>query len=101
MDFNNQIITAIKSKRQLKINYRGEGDRIVCPHILYFSSTGNKLLDAYQISGYSERPKDIPIWRPFYVSEITELVILNDKFEIAKGYNPLNKDRYITIIEKI
>jgi len=101
MDFQNQIITAIKSRRQLKINYKNEGHRIIYPHILYFSSTGNKLLDAYQISGYSEHPEDIPTWRPYYISKITELIVLNDKFEIVEGYNPSNRDRYPTIIEKI
>lgn len=101
MDYHDQIIDAIKAKRQLMINYKGEGNRTICPHILYFSSAGNKLVDAYQISGHSEHPDNIPGWRPFYVSKITGINILNGAFEIAEGYNPSNKDRYPTIIEKV
>ena len=101
MDFQNQITNAIRSKNQLKLNYEGEGYRIVCPHILYFSSVGNKLLDTYQLSGYSKHPGEIPGWRPFEVSKITELTILNDNFEMAPGYNSSNRDKYRTIIAKI
>lgn len=101
MDFQNQIIDAIRSKNQLKLNYEGEGYRIVCPHILYYSSRGNKLLDTYQISGYSKHSEEIPGWRPFDTSKITELAILDDNFEVAQGYNPSNRDRYHTIIAEI
>jgi len=73
----------------------------VCPHILYFSDIGNKLLDAYQISGYSKNPKEVPGWKPFYMSEITDVVVLDDTFEIASGYNPSNKNRYLTIVVKV
>ncbi|OGX27988.1 MAG: hypothetical protein A2879_00805 [Omnitrophica WOR_2 bacterium RIFCSPHIGHO2_01_FULL_49_10] len=101
MDLESQIITAIREKRQMKINYKGYGDRIVCPHVLYFSSAGNKLVHTYQISGYSEHPQQIPGWRPFQLSEITDFSILDEKFEVAPGYNPSNRDKYSTIIENI
>ena len=101
MDYSDSIIEAIRTKRQMQVNYKGEGRRIVCPHILYYSSSGNKLVDIYQISGFSNHPENIPGWRPFYISEITEITILDDTFEAANGYNPHNPDRYPTIIEKI
>ena len=101
MDFQNQIINAIRARNQLKLNYEGEGYRIVFPHILYFSAVGSKLVDAYQISGFSKHSEQVPGWRPFDISKITELTILSDNFEVAQGYNPSNIDRYRTIITKI
>lgn len=100
-DYQDQVIEAIRLRKKLKLNYKGEGYRIVCPHILYFSDIGNKLLDAYQVSGYSKNPKDVSGWKPFYISEITDVVILDDTFEIAPGYNPSNRSRYLTIVAKV
>lgn len=101
MNLQNQVIAAIRSRKQLKINYEGEGQRIICPHILYLSATGNNLVDAYQIYGYSSRPEEVPGWRPFDISKISELMILDNIFEIAPGYNPFNAKKYRTIIARI
>lgn len=101
MDCSDRIIEAIRGKRQIRMNYKGKGYRIVNPHVLYYSASGNKLVDAYQISGYSDHSESIPGWRPFYVSEITEINVLDETFDIADGYNPYNTDRYPTIIEKV
>jgi len=100
-NYQERIIEAIRLRKKLKLNYKGEGYRIVCPHILYFSDTGNKLLDAYQVSGYSKKPKEVPGWKPLYISEITDVVVLDDTFEIASGYNPANRNRYLTIVARI
>jgi len=100
-EYQDQIVEAIRLRKKLRLNYKGEGYRIVCPHILYFSDVGNKLLDAYQISGYSKHQNEIPGWKPFYLAEITDLDMLEDTFEIAPGYNPSNRSRYLTIVAKI
>lgn len=97
MDIQRQIIDAIKSRRQAEINYKGEGFRMVCPHALYISSTGKTLVDAYQISGYSNHSEQIPDWRQFDISKIIELKVLDKTFELAFGYNPLS-DRYSNAI---
>lgn len=101
VDYQDQIIEAISLRKKLKLNYKNEGYRVVCPHILYFSDVGNKLLDAYQVSGYAKNLKDVPGWKPFYISEITDLVVLDDTFEIASGYNPSNRNKYLTIVAKV
>jgi predicted DNA-binding transcriptional regulator YafY len=100
MDIQRQIIEAIKSRRQVEINYKGEGFRMVCPHALYISSTGKTLVDSYQVSGYSNHSEQIPDWRPFDILKITELKVLDETFELAPGYNP-SSDRYSNAIAMI
>ncbi len=100
MDIQRQIIDAIESRCKVQINYDNEGYRLVCPHALFISSTGKTLVDSYQISGYSNRPEQIPLWRPFDVSKITELKVLDETFELASGYRPLS-DRYSNAIAMI
>lgn len=70
MTFENKIINAIKSKQKVELNYKGEGNRVVCPHAIYISSTGKTLVDCYQekeghipiISHKEGKPKDYT-WR--------------------------------------
>jgi len=100
VDIQEIIIKAIRSKCKVTLNYKWEGMRIVCPHVIYRSSTGKILVDTYQVSGYSNHPADIPGWRPFDISKITELNILNETFDLADGYNPLS-ERYTNSIAKI
>lgn len=38
-----QIVEAILSMKKMKINYKGEGNRLICPHALFISSNGNSL----------------------------------------------------------
>lgn len=90
MDIQRQIIDAIKSRRKVEINYKNEGYRLVCPHALFISPTGKTLVDSYQISGYSDHPEQIPDWRPFDISKITELKVLDKTFELTSGYRPLS-----------
>lgn len=101
MDYSEPIIEAINTRRKMKVNYNHKGYRIVCPHVLYYNASGNKMVDVYQISGYSSHPESIPGWRPFDLSEITEINILDETFDIAYGYNPYNIDHYPTIIAKV
>ena len=100
MIYDDDIITAINSRRKLKISYKKTGDRTICPHVLYISAMGKKTIDAYQTSGYSETDK-LPEWKSFNVSEIGELSALKDTFDIAPEYNPSNKEKYVTIIARV
>jgi len=100
MIYDEDIISAISSRKKIKINYKKRGDRIICPHVLYISAAGKKTIDAYQTSGYSEIDK-LPQWKSFSVSEINELSILNETFDIAPRYNPSNREKYVTIIARI
>ena len=100
MDIQTQIINAIKSRHKVELNYKGEGYRLVCPHALYISSTGKTLVDSYQLSGYSTHAEQIPGWRPFDISKITEIRVLDETFEIAPGYNP-SSERYLNAIAMV
>ena len=100
MDIQTQIINAIKLRHKVELNYKSEGYRLVCPHALYISSTGKKLVDSYQLSGYSTHAEQIPGWRPFDISKITEIRVLDETFEVAPGYNP-SSDRYSNVIAMI
>jgi hypothetical protein len=64
------------------------------------STTEKILIDCYQLEGYSSHPEQIPGWRPFDISKITELEVLSETFDIAPGYNPLS-DRYSNSISSI
>ncbi|MHB1346238.1 MAG: WYL domain-containing protein [Candidatus Humimicrobiaceae bacterium] len=97
MDIQTQVINAINSKCKVELNYKGEGDRIVCPHALYISSTGKTLVDSYQLSGYSMYNEQIPGWRPLDISKITEIRVLGEKFNLAPGYNPTS-NKYLNVI---
>ncbi|MEO0300282.1 MAG: hypothetical protein ABIM58_05845 [candidate division WOR-3 bacterium] len=80
------ICKAIKSKRIIKFNYEGF-ERIVEPHTYgIHKDTGNKVLSAYQIGGYSSSGK-IPSWRLYLVDKITNLKITDKIFtEPRPGY---------------
>ena len=95
-----QIVEAIRSMKKMEINYKGEGNRLVCPHALYVSSTGKTLVDSYQLSGFSNHSEDVPGWRPFDLSKITSLRVLEESFDIATGYNSTS-DRYRNAIAKV
>jgi len=83
---NQLICEAIKSKRVLKFIYEGF-ERIVEPHTYgVHKDTGNEVLSAYQIGGYSSSGK-IPYWRLYVVSKISDLQITNDTFSQPRpGY---------------
>ncbi len=95
-----QIVEAIRLMKKIVLNYKGEGIRLVCPHALYVSSTGKILCDSYQLSGYSNHSENVHGWRPFDVSKVTNLKILDETFNIAPGYNPYS-DKYFNSIAKL
>jgi hypothetical protein len=99
-NIQNQIIEAIRLKCKVELNYNGEGLRIVCPHAVYTSTSGKIRMDGYQVSGYSSHLKESPYWRPFEISKITELNILNETFGTVPGYDPLS-NKYSNAILKI
>ena len=100
MNIKEKIISAIKTRKKVELNYKREGNRLVCPHALYISPTGKTLVDGYQLAGYSSHSEQIPGWRPFDISKITDLKVLDEAFELAHGYNP-HSDRYLKVIVKV
>lgn len=86
------IQAAIAGCKELKIDYRLEGDRIVQPHALYRRSDGRVFIDAVQVTGVSSggAPEG---WKQFEVSEISTATVLESGFDLASGYDP-SADRY-------
>jgi hypothetical protein len=72
------VIKAIKNRLLLEFEYDGHY-RLVESHTYGTFKTGKDTLVAYQIDGTSERG-NVPDWRPFTVSKITNLVLLEDSF---------------------
>jgi hypothetical protein len=96
----NQIAEAIKLKCKIELNYKGTGPRIVCPHAMYVSSRGKIRVDSFQVSGYSSHYKRLPYWRPFDISKIAGIKVLNENFIPAPGYDPLS-NKYSKALTKI
>lgn len=96
----NKIYSAIQDHKIVQIYYNNdESKRIVEPHILYESSTGNILLDAYQTSGYSKNNESMA-WKSFNIEKIQGVEITENTFTLRSGYNPNNQERYINVITK-
>ena len=92
---------AIASRAVVELVYRSDAHQRVChPHILYQSSTGKILVDTYQVGGYSSSDP-LPGWRPFDVSQITSLRLRRERFDVAPGYNPANRKRYVRVLAAI
>jgi hypothetical protein len=108
------LIKAIESKKPISFEYNKPGKtpgvRTGNPHILYVqqykdtSKPKNSKLDLWQTNGVTDtgNTKPLPSWRPFFFSEIINIVIHEDEseFEISEGYNP-EGDRYKEVIAKV
>lgn len=95
------IKQAIAERRTVQLEYPKHGAiglRTCDPHILFESSTGKIQVDCWQAAGPSSSGGPLPDWRPFTVAEITRCSLTDARFEIADGYNPANRDRYVRII---
>ena len=89
---------AVARRRAVLLEYvkDGGGARKCHPHVIFESSTGKLLLEAYQVSGYSSSGS-VPGWRQFDLRHVESLTILDESFELAPGYNPGNRSRYVRI----
>lgn len=94
MSIEAKIISAIQSKRVIVIGYSGSR-REVEPHLLGVNAKGNKCLSAFQTAGGSAAS-----WRAFLVEKITSVELLDDQFDVRKGYNP-NDSTMSVIIERV
>ncbi|MBE0427410.1 MAG: hypothetical protein IBX72_12310 [Nitrospirae bacterium] len=88
---NNTICEAIASKNIVEFYYNG-GIRIAEPHCYgIHKNTGNEVLCAYQIRGFSESG-NLPGWRLFDVADVSALKITGEQFLSPRpNYNPNDK----------
>ena len=92
-----EIILAIETKNNLQFIYAKELDvtatRKVSPHNLYWNADNTKvMLDAFQISGETTSGV-LKSFKQFDCKFIKSALILDNSFEIEKGYN-YKSDRY-------
>lgn len=79
----NVLSEAIRTRQCLAICYRGQRQmRVIEPHVLYTSDSGELVLDAYQIRGYSEGADEAPFWESFRLRHISSISIMRQSFDI-------------------
>jgi len=85
--------------KQLIINLEYGGERLVEPYIIYETSKGKRLVDCYQLNGYSSSGIKTG-WKRFDISLIRNIQFTSNVFEIRSEYNPDNSGRYYRILYK-
>ncbi len=97
MTISEIICQAIKERIVIQFSYEGQL-RIVEPFTLgYHKDTGNLVLSAYRVGGFSKSQNDPP-WRLYIVDDIRNLSFSNRQAESYRnGYNP-NDSRMSSII---
>jgi hypothetical protein len=94
------ICEAIKSKKIVKFNYEGH-ERVVEPHAYgIHKDTGNEVLCAYQVGGYSSSGKS-PYWRLYDVSKMTNISITGEHFDHLRPGYKMNDSRMSIIFCQI
>ena len=86
---NPVICSAISSKQVVRIFYKG-GLRTLEPFCYGANAAGIEMLRAYQTGGYSGSGAPAG-WKLFRVSEISDLTVTDEHFDLRPGYNPRDK----------
>lgn len=92
-----QLLTsAIREKRAVAIRYHDQRHvRVIEPHVIYTHESGELIVDAYQIRGYSSSGRPVPFWRPFRLKKISAVSLLKENFETRHKEGFIrDKDRY-------
>lgn len=91
-----QLCQAIELRAEVTLGLDGVSGpeiRKCQPHMVYESSTGRILLEAYQKSGVSTRR--LPSWKSLEVDSIKSVQIEKSTFMPAPGWRPENRERYV------
>jgi len=83
------IASAIRNKRRLVIRYNGRTrSRVIEPHVLFKSESGEVGLLAYQVRGYHSSKRNGSYWRPFQLHKIDNIHVSQELFEprVSHGY---------------
>jgi hypothetical protein len=78
MDTNEELLTqAIRTRRVVSAWYRGTGAgglRLFYPHVLYQASSGELLVDAFQVDGATSSGR-LPEWRVFMLAGLRDIEV--------------------------
>ena len=87
---NSIICEAIAKRKLLQFSY-DDLTRIVEPHLFGRKTSGNDVLLAWLVEGYTESDR-APFWRNYAVENMDFLIMLDETFEgTREGYNPDDK----------
>ena len=87
---NSIICEAIEKRRLLQFSYE-DLTRIVEPHLLGRKTSGNDVLSAWLVEGYTESDSD-PYWRNYAVEKMDFITMLDETFTgTREGYNAQDK----------
>jgi hypothetical protein len=89
---DNNLCGAIQNRNIIEFIYDGK-KRVVEPYCFGLNkSTGNKMLRAFQVGGFSSSGKSTD-WKLYVVSKLQNLIVTEQIFEVNRsGYNPNDKD---------
>jgi hypothetical protein len=89
------ICEAIDKKRLLQFSY-DDLTRIVEPYLFGRKTSGNDVLSAYLVGGYTESDNE-PYWRYFTVENMEFVIMLEETFTGSReGYNPNDNSMDVT-----
>ncbi|MSP78742.1 MAG: hypothetical protein EXR67_04220 [Dehalococcoidia bacterium] len=94
---------AIENRKLMSITYKGVGQRVIEPYIIYERKGSGTWLDAYQLGGHSESGEPEG-WKQFHLQEINTVQVLDEVFAPRPTYNIDNRRKYeriITAVERV
>lgn len=94
----NLVQSAVTTSQYIEIDYP-PGRRVVAPHILGRTSSGEIMLSVYQVSGASDSDETTG-WKSFHLDRISHVAILDKKFSPHPDYNS-HDSRIPEIIVKV
>lgn len=87
---------AIEGRLQVSLSFdqgSGPGQRICQPYMVYETSTGRLMLEAFQLSGDSARA--LPSWKSLELRSIRVVQLREETFDPVSSWNPSNRERYV------
>lgn len=86
---------AISERKSTVVRCNGHHSiRIIEPHVIYSTSSGEIVVECFQTRGFTESGNPPPLWTKFRLSSIRSAYLLNDIFEVRldEGFNPEKKE---------
>jgi predicted DNA-binding transcriptional regulator YafY len=84
------LIDAVRTHRVVELRYRGRKGtqtRVVHPHAVYRTSSGNLRVECVQVAGATTSGQ-LPGWREFELMKIADIRLLDAEFQVASDFNP-------------
>ncbi len=92
------VILALDERRVLQIIYAGGGPRTIQPHAILRKPDGTELLEAYQVSGYTEGGMEHG-WKHFDLSRIEHVELRSEAFEIRRDFKPVSSESGVVVAQ--